>query len=89
MIKIDILTLALLLSLLLLTVYTLSLVYIFSTVGVYSVNNSTHTLANLDLSSVSDFEDSFMLLSDSILFIEQDGVFIFDYYMGVLVPSKT
>ena len=89
MIKIDILTLALLLSLLLLTMYTLSLVYIFSTVGVYSVNNSTHTLANLDLSSVSDFEDSFMLLSDSILFIEQDGVFIFDYYMGVLAPSKT
>lgn len=50
--------------------------------------NFTNCLTNLDITSVSDFEDSFALLSDSLIFLEQDGVFVFDYYSGILYSKK-
>lgn len=49
---------------------------------------SINPFINLDVTSVSDFEDSFALLSDSLIFLEQDGVFVFDYYTGFLYAKK-
>ena len=69
-------------------IYSTSYIYVSAISGVYASVNHSSELTNFDLSSVSDFEDSFMLLSDSVLFLEQDGVFLFDYYMGVLFTDK-
>lgn len=88
MIKVDSITLVLILTFLCISLYTGAVLHSLSLGGVYSVSNHSSQIINFDLSSVSDFEDSFMLLSDSVLFLEQDGVFVFDYYMGVLSTQK-
>ena len=84
----DVMLFAQILTLLVVMLYVTTYVYVSSIGGVYTLVNYSSELTNFDLSAVSDFEDSFMLLSDSVLFLEQDGVFLFDYYVGVFFINK-
>lgn len=72
---------------LIVSLYSFNFLFINTKLSLVSYN-FTNYLTNLDITSVSDFEDSFALLSDSLIFLEQDGVFVFDYYSGVLYSKK-
>lgn len=77
----------LMLTIIIITLYSFNFLVSSTTLALISTNYTSYTV-NLDITSVSDFEDSFALLSDSLIFLEQDGIFVFDYYMCLLYSKN-
>lgn len=77
----------LVLTIVVITLYSFNFLASSYTLTLISTNHTSYTV-NLDITSVSDFEDSFALLSDSLIFLEQDGIFVFDYYMCLLYSKN-